>query len=242
MHFFYVLFEGVTWSIASKLTFDTHKYRSTLNRKFNTWVDRGIISDTYDVLTSSYLEENNIDELHIDSTDIQNKLMPKKYTYKSFKLSKQAIRVTIVGDVNKTPLDYTINSAHKPDSVLGYKLLAKSKLKFKRNTKLYGDKGYYMNKDKKDIIYQRSRLKIVVPKKKYKKKKYKTKNYKPQIKRVRHSKQMKEGLKRRIVIEHLNSVIHRSFKRIDKVHEKKKTTFEAFLQMAMSVILINKLN
>jgi hypothetical protein len=68
----------------------------------------------------------------------------------------------------------------------------------------------------------------------------KQKNYKKVRKRIRHSKQMKDGLKRRVIIEHINSDLHRSFKRIDKIHEKKITTFNAFIQLAMSTILLNK--
>ena len=90
--FLYVLFEGVTWSVASKLATGVYKYRSTLNRKFNEWVNRGIINDTYNETVNMYLNEHNVDEVHIDSTDIQNKNIPSEYTYKSFKLKKQAIR------------------------------------------------------------------------------------------------------------------------------------------------------
>lgn len=238
--FLYVLIEGVTWSIASKLATGSHAYRSTLNRKFNVWVDTGIINDTYNETVNMYLNEHNIDEVHIDSTDIQNKNMPIKHTYKSFKLKKQAIRLTVIGDANRVPLEYSIDAAHKPDNVLGYKLLINTDLKFKKNTKLYGDKGYQMKKYKNNNILKKTNLKIVVPKRRYKKKKYKTKNYKKIRQKIRHSKQMKEGLKRRVIIEHINSDLHRSFKRIDKIHEKKITTFNAFIQLAMSAILLNK--
>ena len=238
--FLYVLFEGVTWSVASKLATGVYKYRSTLNRKFNEWVNRGIINDTYNETVNMYLNEHNVDEVHIDSTDIQNKNIPSEYTYKSFKLKKQAIRLTVIGDLNRVPIEYSIDSAKNPDSVLGYNLLMKTNLKFKKNTKIYADKGYQMKEIKNNNILRKTNLKIVVPKRKYKKKKYKTKNYKKIRKRIRHLKQMKDGLKRRVIIEHINSDLHRSFKRIDKIHEKKITTFNAFIQLAMSTILLNK--
>lgn len=238
--FLYVLFEGVTWNIASKLVTGVYKYRSTLNRMFNKWIVRGIIHDTYNETVKMYIKSHDIDEVHIDSTDIQNKNISKDYTFKSFKLKKQAIRMTIIGDTNRAPLAYAIDSARKPDSVLGYKLLINTDLKFKHNTKIYGDKGYQMKAFKNNKILKKTNLKIVVPKRKYKKKKYKTKNYKKVRQKIRHSKQMKAGLKRRVIIEHINSDIHRSFKRIDKIHEKKITVFNAFIQLAMSAILLNK--
>jgi hypothetical protein len=173
--FLYVLFEGVTWNVASKLATGVYKYRSTLNRQFNKWVNREIINDTYNETVNMYLNEHNIDEVHIDSTDIQNKNIPSEYTYRSFKLKKQAIRLTVIGDLNRVPIEYSIDSAKNPDSVLGYNLLMKTDLRFKKNTKMYADKGYQMKEIKNNNILTKTNLKIVVPKRRYKKKKYKTK-------------------------------------------------------------------
>jgi len=242
MPFFYVLIEGVTWSIASQIVTGEYKYRSTLNRRFNHWVTNGVILDTYEELLDKYLNTHNIDELHIDSTDIQNKNMPKEHTYKSFKLSKQSMRLTVIGDNNKAVLDYSIDKAKQPDSVLGYNLLIKNNINMKNKIRVYGDKGYHMTDKKRNEILKKSKMELIVPKKRYKrKKKYKTKNYKPKRKRIRHSQQMKDGLKRRVNVEHINSHLHRSYKRIDKIFEKKIETFDAFVKLAISMILINKL-
>jgi hypothetical protein len=239
---FYVLIEGVSWEIASKLATKTTKYRSTIHRRYMNWVKRGIIAETYDEITTNYLETHQIDEVHIDSTDIQNKNMICSETHKSFKLSKQALRVTIIGDNDGAPLDYVTHPAKQPDNVLGYDMLIHTNLKFNKQTKLYADKGYYMTDAKKEEILQRTNLQSVVPKKRYKKRTYKTKNYIPKRKRVRHSKQMKEGLKRRVKIEHINSVLHRSYKRLDKLFDKKLTSFCSFINLAISMILLNKQN
>lgn len=61
-----------------------------------------------------------INGLYIDSTDIGNKNMTIKNTYKSFKLNKQAIRVIILGDDKRAPIDFSIDKAYKPDCELGY--------------------------------------------------------------------------------------------------------------------------
>jgi len=113
----------------------------------------------------------------------------------------------------------------------------KTKLKVNPKTKIYGDKGYCMNDIKKANILKKCKLQLVVPKKRYK---TKAKNIKYKRKKIRHSRQMKEGLKRRVRIEHLNSDLHRSYKRIDRIYEKKLETFDAFIKLAMTVILINK--
>ena len=52
---------------------------------------------------------------------------------------------------------------------------------------------------------------------------------------------MKNGLRKRIIIEHINSIIHRSFKRLSHVYEKYIRTFDAYIKMAISIILINKM-
>lgn len=220
----------------------TTKFKSTIHRKYLNWIDRNIISDTYDEILSSYLDKNQIDEVHIDSTDIQNKNMSSNETYKSFKLSKQALRVTIIGDNNRAPLDYAVHPAKQPDNVLGYDMLINTNLKFDKKTNLYADKGYYMTNEKNEAILKHTNLKLVVPKKRYKKRIYKTKNYKPKRKRIRHSRQMKDGLKRRVTIEHVNSIFHRSYKRLDRVFDRKLTTFCSFINLAVSMILINKQN
>ena len=235
----YVLIEGVTWNIASKITTGTYKYRSTLNRRFNKWVSVGIFKDTYDEILKNYLTENDIDEIYIDSTDIQNKNLSKNNTFKSFKLKKEALRLTVIGDNNKAPLDYSICKAQKSDSSLGYDLLMNTRLKVKRKTKVYGDKGYYIKETKRKAIMVRNKIQLVVPKKRYKKRINKKRSNKRKI--IRHSQQMKNGLKRRVRIEHLNSDLHRQYKRIDKIFEKKIATFDAFIKLAMSVMLINKI-
>lgn len=242
MLFFYVLVEGHTWNVASKTATGSYKYKSTIYRRYIKWLNAGIIDDTYNEILDKYLKSKDINEVHIDSTDIQNKNMPKDHTYKSFKLSKQACRLTIMGDNNRAPIDYVINKAHQPDNVLGYNFLINTNVKFKTKTFIFGDKGYHMTKEKTDNILKTSNLQLIVPKRHYKKKKvYKTKNYKQKIKRIRHSQQMKEGLKRRVRVEHINSNLHRSYKRIDKIHERSIKTFDGFVKLAMSMILINKL-
>lgn len=236
------MIEGNTWGVASKTATGFYKNKSTIYRRYIKWLNAGIFKDTYNEILDEYLNDRDIDEVHIDSTDIQNKNMPKDYTYKSFKLSKEALRLTIIGDNNRAPIDYAIDKAQQPDNVLGYNLLINTNIEFKSKTFIFGDKGYHMTEEKRNNILKKSNLRLIVPKKCYKKKKvYKTKNYKRKIKRIRHSQQMKGGLKRRIKVEHINSNLHRSYKRIDRVHERSIKTFDGFIKLAISMILINKL-
>ena len=89
-----------------------------------------------------------------------------------------------------------------------------------------------MNKLKKDYLLKNNKLKLLVPKKKYKKNTKST--------QVHHSAHMKQLLKNRIVIEHTNSIIHRSFKKIHQIYEKTKNSYDAFIKLALICMIIRK--
>jgi hypothetical protein len=166
---------------------------------------------------------------------------PKKYTSRSFKLHKQAIRLSIICDDNRIPLIHQIDKAKKNDSTLGFELANKLTISDKKLHYLAGDKGYTMNNENKSSLLKCNKLKLIVPKKEYKKKKkYKTKNYKPTIKRIRHSKQIKEALNKRIIVEHTNSILHRSFKRLDKIYDRSIYTYNGFVMLATVCMIINR--
>ena len=63
-----------------------------------------------------------INNLYIDSTDVMNYNCSKKYTYKSFKLHKQAVRLSIICDDNKIPLIHKVDKAQKNDSILEFEV------------------------------------------------------------------------------------------------------------------------
>ena len=77
-------------------------------------------------------------------------------------------------------------------------------------------------------MLEKKKIELIVPKKEYKKKNYKTKNY------ISKRKRMKDVLKRRIIVEHCNSVLHRSYKQLSRVNETK------MIKMAISMMIINK--
>ena len=56
----------------------------------------------------------------------------------------------------------------------------------------------------------------------------------------RHSVQMKAILKERIKIEHVNNRIHRSFRRLDRLYEKTKNIFRAYIELALSGLILEK--
>lgn len=241
MHFFYVLVNGVTWKLASKLISGTHKFEKTLNRIFNKFSKNNIFSNFKDEITFKYIEQNKDYNLIIDSTDIINANCNKNELGKSWKLHKQGIKATFIIDNNKVPIAYSLDNPTKHDCKVGYDLIMNSKLSNNKNKRLYvsADKGYILNKKDSEMILKYKNIIFVTPKKKYKKSNKKNKYYKRKI--VRHSKQMKEILKDRIYVEHFNSTLHRSYKRLDKIFDKSLNTFKTFIDIALSIIILQKL-
>jgi hypothetical protein len=241
MHFFYVLVNGVTWCIASKLIKNSPKYEKTLNRIFNKIKDQNVFLNLREKLTSEYLDKKDIQNLKIDSTDIMNANCIKEELDRSWKLHKQATKASFIIDQNNVCLNYSLEKPTKYDSKAGYDLILNSKLSKNKTKRIYlaGDKGYTLCKNDIQTIVKSKNIMIVTPKKIYKKTTKKNKYYKK--KRVRHSKQMKETLKQRIQIEHFNSVLHRSYKRLDKIFDKSLSSFCVFIDVALSIIILRNL-
>ncbi len=228
--------------MASKLVTGSEKYEKTLNRIFNKLVKSNLFNNLRELLTNMYINKNIIKNLKIDSTDIMNGNCNKKFLGKSLKLNKQAIKSTFIIDSNKIPLAYSLEIPTKHDSKVGYDLLINSRLSKYKTKRIYlaGDKGYLLANDKYKNLIKTKNILMVNPKKQYKKKMGKNKYYKKKL--IRHSKQMKSVLQSRIEVEHFNSVIHRSFKRLDKIYDKSLTTFRAFMDLALSTIIIKFMN
>lgn len=241
----FVLIEGVSWTIASKLATNNYSYDKTINRRFNEWVKSGLFTESYKDLTNKYVNLNKIKELYIDSTDSINKNMPKKHTGKSYKLKKQALRTSIITDEHKIPLCYSVDEANLNDIVLGEKILNKLDNRIAKNKNVYADKGYYLKQSEKNKLLNEKKLRLVVPKKKKRqskkniKKNIKTNNKNGTDKKWRLSKIMKNGLTKRVLVEHANSILHRTFCRFDQVYDKNIAVFKVFLEMAISIQIIN---
>jgi hypothetical protein len=240
MHFFYVLKYGITWKLASRMVFGSDKYRSTLNRRFNELVNSDTIASTYREIVNEYIAENDIGPLVIDSMDIVNGNCNREHTSISHKLHKQAVRTTIIGTADRVPIGYQTKPARDNDSKLGFNLASNLHINDGKVHYLVGDKGYQMNRKNMGTLLKNNKLRLVVPKKRYsRKREYRTKNYKCKIKKIRHSKQMKEVLKLRIRIEHINSILHRSFRRLNTVYDRTMKTFNSFIELAIICMIIH---
>lgn len=200
-------------------------------------IKQGIISRSYDEIRKKYINEHAIENLTLDSTDIMNGNCERIHTSKSFKLSKQALRLNVIATPNRIPLAYQTDAAYQPDCILGFQLMRTVHINDGKTHIISADKGYYITDSNKYLLLRKNKLRLIVPKKKYKRKSKTTKSMR---KHIRHSKQMANALKERITIEHTNSIIHRSFKRIDKVFDKSKYSFNGFVELAFICMIIHE--
>lgn len=237
---YYVLKYGLSWKLVAKMILGNESYKATLNRRYNQLIKDDIIGESFKETVNKYLNENEIGKLIIDSMDTINGNCSKEYTGRSHKLHKQAVRTSIICTENRIPLTYHTDPAVNHDSKLGFNLASKFHINDGKVHYLIGDKGYQMNQENRQILLKDNKLRLVVPKRKYRprKKKNKTKN-KRKKKKVRHSKQMKEALKLRIRVEHTNSILHRSFKRLNTVYDRSMNTFNGFIELAIICMIIH---
>jgi len=209
-----------------------------MNRWFNKMKKLGLFDDIFNDILYKYSSSNPIKELHIDSTDIINKNCTKDIVGYSRKFHKNGLKLTLVEDQNKIPIMYSYDNPTIYDSIAGYELLVTFENESNEIIKVGGDKGYILDENDDKTLFAINKLKMINPKKKYKKRKYKTKNYKSKIKRIRHSKYDKEIIKNRIHIEHTNSIIHRSYKKIDQLYDRNINTLNAYMKLTITIMII----
>jgi hypothetical protein len=248
---YHVLKNGVTWRIASKLVSGRYSLTSSLNRIYNDLVNDGVITDVFNEVINEYKNKNIITDVLMDSMDILNGNCNKNEVYQSYKLHKQAGRLSIASTTDRIPIGYRTDPARRNDYDLGYQLAKELHIDDGEIHNLVGDGGYRMNKDKKDDLLKNHKLRLIVPKgtkNRRKRKPTQKPKQKPKRKRakkrIRYSKQMKDALKKRIRIEHVNNILHRSFKRLHTIYDKSLKTFNRFVELAIICMIIRsgKLN
>ncbi len=241
MQFFYKLINGASLRLSAKLIHKPKEF-NTINRRYHEWINNSLICDTYEQILNEYKSIHISNEMYIDSTDLMNANCSKKHTGKSLKLNKQAIKLSYICDQNKVPISpYQLDKPNVHDSKAGFEVIIQTNINNDNPIFLAGDKGYILDDETKNSLKKSMGFRLINPKKVYRERKYKTKNYNRKIKRIRHSKQMKCTLKNRIYVEHSNNMIHRSFKALDKIYDRKIESLKGFIDLAFSVMTIMKL-
>lgn len=208
------------------------KYAYTsIYKRYRLWIENGIFSQMYAELNKIYCSNRVFKELFIDSTDCLNLNGSTNYVNFGYKFkNKNALKISIIGDENNVPLYYSVDKSSNHDNKIMKQIVNKID-KFNDSVELIADKGYQNDDKFKNKLFKEKNIKLIHPKRRTNKNEY-------------CSKKTKLGKKmlRRLSIEHLNNRIHRSFKRIDRVYEKKYIIFDTFLKIAFSCLIIEKID
>jgi transposase len=234
--FLTVLFEGRSYRDACT-NFSKHSFTSIFKRIKN-WELNNVFNDLFKNITNKYKKNKIFSELYVDSTDIQNICGLKDnvdYSYK-FK-SKRALKITVICDEHKIPVNYDLSKSSKKDCVILKNMINDDNIKFKNKVYMSADKGYFTKKETK-MEYKKRGIILALPKKNYnkKKKKLKTKWFKRP--RVRHSNKMKLVLKSRFKVENLFARLHKTFKRISKLYDKHIRKYKMFIEIAICGLIL----
>lgn len=221
-----VLFFGELWDTFSCPSCIN---RSTIKKKFYLWKKNGIFKLAYEQMFSLYAKNKKFKNLFIDSTCIQNINCSNIFVSYYHKIkSKKQIKVSIISTDKNIPLCYDITNPKVHDSNIEpiiTKLRKIPNIKFAKNAKLIGDKGYI--RKKKNYNIKNVRTTLITPKRKNQK--------------SRNNKKTKKILKKRYVVEQTFSHLKRSYKRLQMVYDRNLENYETFLLMALTCQLIRKM-
>lgn len=220
----YVLKTGISWrNLRSHINYNSIYYH------FKRFVNNNIFIDAYNSILNSYLQKiKNINGIIIDSSFIQNKFGKGNIKRNKFFKNKKCFKLSIITDFNNIPFsillangnlhDSTIFDDHKDD-------ILKYKKNIPKNSNFLADKGYISKNinnfcTNNNIVY-------LVPNK--------INSKKPPF-----TDEQNIIYKKRLFIEHLFARI-KQFRRIALIYDSKFNTYNNFLHLALSIIMLEKI-
>ena len=203
-----------------------------IRKKFNKWIDLGIIDKAYNALLIRYSKCKNvqIDELFIDATIIKNGNCKEHITGYCRKLpNKRSTKATFICNEDKIGFAAVFHPSAAHDSPQyieeAIEKIPKSisdQFNYNKPCILTGDKGYIINKQRSQTIRKEQHVSINTAQKKNMKKKNKTERN-------------KKLLKKRIKVEHLNSRIFGTFKGLAKMKHDNLKRLQSITLLAFSM-------
>ena len=201
----YVLKTGLSWrNTRSPIHWNSLYYHFNILTKYN------IFKKLFYKLRKK-IKKNNI--YVIDSSFVQNKNGKNYIKRNKFYKNKNGNKISLITDLNGTPLSIFTNTANKHDLSFIEKHFNDITIK---NSIMLADKGYVSEK-----IRNEYKINFMIPKKKNQKKVY------------YFDKQL---YKKRIIVENTFQKI-KSFRRINQRYDSKISSFNSFLYFACSIII-----
>ena len=202
----------------------------SIRKKFNILSKIGIFDDILELLLNEYIDKYDIDHLFIDSYDCinvsgVNDNIGYGHKYKCKKVSK----ITLLVDKNRIPIcvDICKGNIHDNTRIINViqglpKIINKT---YNKPLLIGADKGYIINKFKNKNLRTIHHVSIITDKKKNMKK--------------RVTKQHKDFLKGRIIIEHLNSVLRKKFKHLSRITDKNEKCIKRWFAISFIYLIVN---
>ena len=228
----FVLITGASWADLDLIPGMSIK-SDTIRKKFNLWTNNGIFDNLFNILLNEYIINNKPSELFIDSYDCLNLNGTKENVKMGHKYkNKNVCKITLLTDKNKIPIGLDICKGNINDNKrIEYiaNVIPKSiNRKYQKPLKICGDKGYIINKERRNALRINYKIIIITDKRKNMKK--------------RITKENKILLKKRIIIEHLNSILRRRFKHLSRISDKNEKGIKRWFMLSFIYLLLEHKN
>jgi transposase len=245
-----VLKTGISWN--NLYTINCHY--STIYKRFKYWVKLNIFNKIWNYILQEYTNKQLLkDKLHfktlfIDSTMVRNHLGYQCIGRNYQDRFRNATKISIICDNNKIPLCSLYYPGNIHDSITiedSLNSLNNILINDKRyHSTLVADKGYIIDKEKRNNLLNNFKIKLLTPYRN-KSKKQKKKENKKEKKIIKDKKQIKMNDKYLLSIRYkIENVFNRldQYKRIKYREDRLLNTFIAFNELAMTSIIIIFLN
>ena len=247
-----ILKTGISWN--NLYTINCHY--SSIYKRFKYWVKLNIFNKIWNYILQEYTNKQKLKNilhfktLFIDSTMVRNHLgfncIGRNYQDRF----RNATKISVICDNNKIPLCALYYPATVHDSTTIEDSLNALNNKFNLKDKRYhstlvADKGYIIDKEKKNNLINNFKTKLLTPSRRKSEKQKKKENKKDEKNKKQSKKQIKKSDKYLLSIRYkIENVFNRldQYKRIRYREDRLINTFIAFNQFAMTSIIIIFLN
>lgn len=203
---------------------------TTIYKRFILWSKNNVFSKVWTSVIEMYKSKqslNHFKTLFIDSTMVKNHYGTDCIGRNHFDRNRKATKVSIICDINKVPLASTYYEANRHDATTIEDTIKALKCKIRKNnrytTTLVGDKGYIINKNRKQELKRVFKVNLVTP-----------------LRKNMKGRQNSVLMKDRYVIENVFCRLDK-FKRIRNREDRYLTQFISFNELAIIIMTIEHL-
>ena len=224
---FYVLKEGIGWNYIRGLCVTGDAIRKVYNK----WVNMNVFQLSWRILLDIYSEfKLDFNDVYIDASHIKNYMGTEVIGGNHSDRFRKATKISIIVDDIGVPIGIHMDRSNVHDVKLAPKTIENINVPIDTTEYIIGDKGY-ISSNLNDIIANKYKAKLIVPRKKKYKIEGKIRGRKPKY---------EHKLKNRFVVERTYSWF-KHYTILFRRKDKKISTFTSFIFMGASNIIANKI-